>query len=406
MSAEPEGRLVLASASPRRRELLDSLGLDFTVRPAAVDETPDPGERPRDLVRRLAREKAEAAAREGEWVLAADTIVVTDGAILGKPADRDEARKMLERLQGRWHLVPDRHGAPAAGRRHAPRGRKHPRPLRRDDHRADRLVRRHRRTRRQGRRLRRPGSGQPVRPGDRRQYYSNVVGLPLPTVRQLFEGAGGDLRTFRRWVRGSSDPHRAQPPLGAPARGRRRLPAWTIRRPSLRMKTQRRPRPIRRRRRCYDRLSRRGPPTPTNAPTETGMAQATEVSESRAERGVVRLSRSGSAGALLLQALRPLPANQAGGQVPDLPVGLGQRRGRSARRASLGHLEREHRRRDPPGCRLLGDHARKAAGAFAISQACAALFRRLQRLWQQIDEREIDDPEVVSRLEGTGRERP
>jgi len=104
-AAAATGRLVLASASPRRRELLESLDLDFTVRPAAVDETPYAGERPRDLVRRLAREKAEAVARDGEWVLAADTIVVEDGAILGKPADRDEARKMLERLRNRWHLV-------------------------------------------------------------------------------------------------------------------------------------------------------------------------------------------------------------------------------------------------------------------------------------------------------------
>ena len=101
----PPGPLILASASPRRRELLHSLDLDFTVRPAAVDETPAHGERPRDLVRRLAREKAEAGAEDGEWVLAADTIVVNGGEVLGKPADRNEARSMLERLQGRWHLV-------------------------------------------------------------------------------------------------------------------------------------------------------------------------------------------------------------------------------------------------------------------------------------------------------------
>jgi len=99
------GSLVLASASPRRRELLESLDLDFVVRPAAVDETPNPGERPRDLVRRLAREKAEAQAEDGEWVLAADTIVVENGDVLGKPRDRDQAREMLQRLQGRWHLV-------------------------------------------------------------------------------------------------------------------------------------------------------------------------------------------------------------------------------------------------------------------------------------------------------------
>jgi septum formation protein len=95
--------LVLASGSPRRRELLTQLGVTFDVVPAAVDETPLPGESPRDLVRRLA--VAKAAAVDGEPVLAADTIVEVDGEILGKPADATDARRMLRRLSARSHHV-------------------------------------------------------------------------------------------------------------------------------------------------------------------------------------------------------------------------------------------------------------------------------------------------------------
>jgi len=96
-------RLVLASASPRRRQLLAQLGLTFTVVPADVDETPLPGEGPLDLVRRLAA--AKACAVEGHPVLAADTIVEVDGQILGKPLDAAAARQMLARLSGRSHHV-------------------------------------------------------------------------------------------------------------------------------------------------------------------------------------------------------------------------------------------------------------------------------------------------------------
>jgi septum formation protein len=95
--------LVLASASPRRRELLARLGLTFRVVPADIDETPLPGERPVALVRRLAAAKAAAVA--GDPVLAADTIVEVDGTILGKPVDADDARVMLRRLSGRAHHV-------------------------------------------------------------------------------------------------------------------------------------------------------------------------------------------------------------------------------------------------------------------------------------------------------------
>lgn len=97
--------LVLASGSPRRRDLLAALGLDFVVRPADLDETPLPDEPPAAYVARLAREKARADARAHELVLAADTTVVLDGEVLGKPGDDAEARAMLSRLSGRAHIV-------------------------------------------------------------------------------------------------------------------------------------------------------------------------------------------------------------------------------------------------------------------------------------------------------------
>jgi septum formation protein len=103
----PAHRLVLASASPRRRELLAQLGLLFEVQAADIDETPRAGESPAHYVLRVAREKAQAIAqrRPGTWVLAADTTVVLDGDILGKPGDAAEARRTLTRLSGRTHEV-------------------------------------------------------------------------------------------------------------------------------------------------------------------------------------------------------------------------------------------------------------------------------------------------------------
>ncbi|MDX1503080.1 MAG: nucleoside triphosphate pyrophosphatase [Thermoanaerobaculia bacterium] len=97
--------LVLASGSPRRSELLSALGLRFTVRPVDLDESVLPGEDPAEYVLRLAREKARARAGDGEVVLAADTTVVLDGRILGKPEGAGEARRMLAELAGRWHEV-------------------------------------------------------------------------------------------------------------------------------------------------------------------------------------------------------------------------------------------------------------------------------------------------------------
>lgn len=99
--------LILASASPRRRELLASSGLIFDIVPAAVDEQPQPGERPEAYVRRLALMKAETVARSSPQavVLGADTIVSIDHLLLGKPSTLDEARQMLCHLSGRVHQV-------------------------------------------------------------------------------------------------------------------------------------------------------------------------------------------------------------------------------------------------------------------------------------------------------------
>src|SRR6185295_21432 len=109
MTENPERRAVLrlASASPRRRQLLDLIGVPHVVTPADIDETPLPGEPPNEYVLRLAREKAETVwNRHADLpVLAADTTVVIDDEILGKPESEDEAHYMLGKLSGRDHLV-------------------------------------------------------------------------------------------------------------------------------------------------------------------------------------------------------------------------------------------------------------------------------------------------------------
>ena len=98
-------RLLLASASPRRRDFLQALGVSFEVAPAHIDETQQPGEAPEAYVVRMAREKAAASARPGFVVLAADTIVVAGGDVLGKPAGAADAERMLRRLSGIEHRV-------------------------------------------------------------------------------------------------------------------------------------------------------------------------------------------------------------------------------------------------------------------------------------------------------------
>ncbi|MDE2218897.1 MAG: septum formation inhibitor Maf [Gammaproteobacteria bacterium] len=97
--------LLLASASPRRRELLWQIGVPHRIAPAGIDERRQPGETPADCVRRLALAKADAAWRHELPVLGADTAVVADGEMLGKPATAAEAAAMLARLAGRVHEV-------------------------------------------------------------------------------------------------------------------------------------------------------------------------------------------------------------------------------------------------------------------------------------------------------------
>jgi septum formation protein len=99
--------LILASASPRRRALLAQLGVPFDVVPSDVPETPLPGEAPTAFAARVARDKALAVARAfpAAWVLGADTVVIVDHAALGKPVDRDDARRMLAALSARTHRV-------------------------------------------------------------------------------------------------------------------------------------------------------------------------------------------------------------------------------------------------------------------------------------------------------------
>jgi septum formation protein len=101
--------LILASASPRRAELLASAGFSFEVAAADVDEAVRPGEDPRAYALRVARDKAEAVwtacRKSGKVVLAADTVVVAGGQILGKPADAGDAARMLKTLSGRVHEV-------------------------------------------------------------------------------------------------------------------------------------------------------------------------------------------------------------------------------------------------------------------------------------------------------------
>lgn len=113
--------IVLASASPRRSELLESAGIAFSVAPADIDEESLPQEDPVDYVLRLAEEKAKATAASvpGRFFIGADTIVLCDGEIMGKPKDHDDAQRMLKKLSGVRHEVvtgyavydKERHGA-------------------------------------------------------------------------------------------------------------------------------------------------------------------------------------------------------------------------------------------------------------------------------------------------------
>ena len=191
-------QLVLASGSPRRRELLSSLGLDFVVRPSDIDETPQDGETADALVQRLAEQKATHEIHRGEAVLAADTVVVLGDQILGKPDDRESARAMLTALQGRQHVV---HTgiALALGPDEAQRSSEvvttKVKLAAMSDAEVDWYV----------------TTGEPddkagsyAIQGQGALFvetiegnYTNVVGLPIPNVYQLFRRAGLDLRRAR-----------------------------------------------------------------------------------------------------------------------------------------------------------------------------------------------------------------
>lgn len=107
MGIQTSGRLILASASPRRGEFLKTMGLEFDIVPGNIDETFRHGEPPREHVLRLSEEKALSVARfhPDAWVLGADTVVLVAGELLGKPASPAEAVEMLEKLSGREHEV-------------------------------------------------------------------------------------------------------------------------------------------------------------------------------------------------------------------------------------------------------------------------------------------------------------
>lgn len=99
-------KVILASQSPRRKELMGLFHIPFTVRVADIDETMDPGKPVNDEVARVSRAKAEATPHEyGDVVIAADTVVVCNGRVLGKPADEAQAYEMLQLLSGRDHQV-------------------------------------------------------------------------------------------------------------------------------------------------------------------------------------------------------------------------------------------------------------------------------------------------------------
>ena len=186
---EARPRLVLASASPRRRALLAQIGIrPDTVSPAGIDETPRPGELPRPYARRMAAEKAAAAAEPGAFVLAADTVVSAGRRILGKPEDPAEAERYLRLLSGRRHRVATAVCVIAPERR------------------AERLVE----TRVKMKRLGEAEIAAYLRSGEWRGKaggyaiqgigaafvpeifgsYTNVVGLPLPETAALLAGLG------------------------------------------------------------------------------------------------------------------------------------------------------------------------------------------------------------------------
>jgi septum formation protein len=102
-----EPRIILASASPRRAELLSQIGVRFELALSQIEERPHPDEAPPDYITRIARAKVIAVARQRETglVIGADTVVVLDGRMIGKPENQSDARNLLRQLSGRWHAV-------------------------------------------------------------------------------------------------------------------------------------------------------------------------------------------------------------------------------------------------------------------------------------------------------------
>jgi septum formation protein len=107
MMTAREPKIILASASPRRAELLYQIGVKFELVPSQIEERPHPDEAPPDYITRIARAKVIAVARQHDsgLIIGADTVVVLDGRLLGKPVDNHEAKSMLKQLSGRWHAV-------------------------------------------------------------------------------------------------------------------------------------------------------------------------------------------------------------------------------------------------------------------------------------------------------------
>lgn len=193
----PLPSLILASSSPRRRELLGSLGLRFTVRAVDLDESPLSGESPAETVLRLAIAKAAARADPGELVLAADTLVVIEGELLGKPKDPADARRMLGRIAGREHTVLTAVALeePGRGRRTAAVASSRVRMAALSSEEIDWYVE-------TGEPLDKAGSYAIQDLGalfveEVAGNYTNVVGLPLPLTYRLFRELGYDLRDFR-----------------------------------------------------------------------------------------------------------------------------------------------------------------------------------------------------------------
>ena len=196
VAARTRPRLVLASGSPRRRELLAGLGLDFEVRPVDLDESRIGDEPAEDYVLRLAREKAEARAGEGEIMLAADTTVVRGRRVLGKPVDPADARHMLREIADRDHRVLTGVAVhePASGRTASAVERTRVTMSPMSDEEIAWYV----------------ATGEPLDKAGAygiqglgalfveavEGNYTNVVGLPLVLVYRLFRELGWDLRQF------------------------------------------------------------------------------------------------------------------------------------------------------------------------------------------------------------------